>query len=175
MKILHVTEVLGKYIDWGRIPDRILFNACQRGQVIHAACGVFALGGYVAPLPDNYAGYFYSFRRWKNQNVSRVIMAEKTLVDPVFGFTGRPDLVVELINGLVLLVDLKTPIAESKTWRVQLAAYWYLLDKAGVKVNSAASLRVKPNGAEAVAARYDDWLADFDIFLSALNAHRALV
>jgi predicted RecB family nuclease len=177
MKILHVTEILGKYIDWSRIPDLRLYEACQRGQIVHAACGVSALGGYVAPLPEAYAGYYKSFRRWFDHNVARVIMAEQTLVDSNLGFTGRPDLVVELINGLILLVDLKTPIAESKTWRIQLAAYWYLLDRAGteVKIQASASLRLRANGAEAVAVRYDDWLADFDIFLSALNAHRALI
>ena len=176
MKLLHVTEVLGKYVNWSRIPDRRLYEACQRGQIVHAACGASALGGYVAPLPDAYAGYFKSFRRWFDHNVKRVLMAEQTLTNGNFCFTGRPDLVVELINGLVLLVDLKTPLAESKTWRVQLAAYWYLLDKPKIiTVDSSASLRLKPNGAEAVAVRYDDWLADFDIFLSALNAHRALV
>ena len=176
MKIYHVTEILGKYVDWSRIPDLRLYEACQRGQIVHAACGVSALGGYVAPLPDVYAGYFKSFRRWFDANVARVIMAEQTLVDSNLGFTGRPDLVVELINGLILLVDLKTPIAESKTWRFQLAAYWYLLDKPKIiKVDASASLRVRANGAEAVAVRYDDWLADFVIFLSALNAHRALI
>ena len=178
MKLLHVTEVLGKYVDWSRIPDLHLYEACQRGQIVHAACGVSALGGYVAPLPEAYAGYYKSFRRWFDHNVARVIMAEQTLVDSNFGFTGRPDLVVELINGLILLVDLKTPIAESKTWRVQLAAYLYLLNKhfdTGKLVVNSASLRLRANGAEAIAVRYDDWLADFDIFLSALNAHRALI
>jgi len=176
MRFLHVTEVLGKYIDFSRIPDLRLYEACQRGQIVHAACGATALGGYVAPLPDRFAGYLESFKRWFTNNVRRVLMVEQTLVCESFGFTGRPDMVVELINGLVLLVDLKTPLVESKTWAVQLAAYWYLLDKPKIiNVDSSASLRVRPNGAEAVAVRYDDWLADFDIFLSALNAHRALI
>lgn len=175
MKILHVTEVLGKYVDFSRVPDFRLFEASQRGRIVHAACGAFALGGYIRPLPDAYAGYFKSFKRWFKNNVKFAVIVERTFVDDALGFTGRPDMVVELINGLYLLVDLKTPIAESRTWAVQLAAYWYLLDKAGVPVNAAASLRLKPNGAEAVAVRYDDWKPDFNIFLSALNAHRALI
>lgn len=175
MRLLHVTEVLAKYIDFSRVPDLRLYEACQRGKMVHSACTAFALGAWVRPLPDAYKGYFESFSRWFSHNVIRVIFAEQTFFNSALGFTGRPDLVVELINGLLLLIDLKTPIAESKTWRVQLAAYCYLMDQAGVKINASASLRLRANGAEAIAVRYDDWLNDFNIFLSALNAHRALI
>lgn len=175
MKKIHVTGTLGKYIDWARVPDRLLVEASQRGQIVHAACGAFALGGYVKALPAAYAGYFTSFKRWYRANVKRCILAERTFVSREFGFTGRPDLVVELINGQNALVDLKTPIAESKVWAVQLSAYWYLLDKAGFQIDIAFSLRLRKRGTEALATPYKDWLSDFDIYLSALNAHRALV
>ena len=175
MRIFHVTEILGKYVDFSRIPDQVLFEACQRGQIVHSACSALALGAWVRPLPPTYSGYFESFERWFNNNVKRVVIVEKTFVNETLGYTGRPDLVVELINGLFLLVDIKTPIAEGKTWKVQLAAYNYLLNQVGIFPQSSASLRLKPNGAEAIAVRYDDWIYDFNIFLSALNAHRSLI
>jgi len=175
MKNYHVTEVLGKYINWSKIPDLRLFEACQRGQIVHTACGALALGAWVRALPEEYSGYVKSFERWFNNNVKRVVIVEQTFVSKSLGFSGRPDMVVELINGLLLLVDLKTPIAESKTWKFQLAAYQYLLHEAGIKTPAAASLRLRANGSEAIAVRYDDWLNDFNIFLSALNAHRSLI
>lgn len=175
MKILHVTEILGKYVDFSRVADQVLFEASQRGQIIHRCCGAYALGGYVAPLPDHLAGYFKSFCRWFDANVKRVVLVEKTMVDETLGFTGRPDLVVELFTGHILLIDIKTPAAVNKAWRVQLAAYTYLLNQIYIKVDGAASIRLKSSGGEAVANRYDDWLADFNVFLSALNAHRFLI
>jgi len=175
MKIYHVTEVLGKYVDWSKIPDLRLFEACQRGQIVHAACGALALGAWVRALPEAYSGYVKSFERWFKNNVKRVVIVEQTFVSKSLGFSGRPDMVVELINGLLLLVDLKTPIAESKTFKFQLAAYMYLLNQGGIYPQGAASLRLKAKGSEAIAVRYDDWQNDFNIFLSALNAHRSLI
>ena len=175
MKILHVTEILGKYVDFSRVPDQALFMASQRGQIVHRVCGAYAVGAYVAGLPDHLVGYFKSFKRWFDANVKAVVLVEKTMVDPTLGFTGRPDLVVELFNGLDLLTDLKTPIAESKTWGVQLSAYWHLCNRYGIRLDGAASLRLKPNGGEAIATRYDNSANDFNVFLSALNAHRYLI
>lgn len=175
MKIYHVTEILAKYVDFSRVPDLRLYEATQRGRIVHAACVAFALGAFVKPLPAAFSGYFQSFVDWFDINVVQVVLAEQTFLNEGFGFTGRPDLLVKLIGGEYVIVDLKTPVAVSGTWQFQLAAYWYLLDSEAYKIDYAASLRLRPNGGRALATTYSNWKTDFNIFLNALNAHRGII
>jgi predicted RecB family nuclease len=91
------------------------------------------------------------------------------------GFTGRLDLLLKLNSDLVALVDIKTPVTESPLWKVQLSAYRYLLQEAGIKVDTAIALQPRRNGTQAKAYRWDEWQDHFAVFLSALNAHRNLV
>ena len=176
MKLYSVTEVLSKYVDWGRIPEDILAAACQRGSLVHTACESYALIGYASRLPDMYHGYFISFKNWYKKYVAATILAEQRMDNLIFGFTGKPDFVFTLHTGEVALVDLKTAGALSKTWRCQLAAYEYLLSNNGVKVDTILSLRLRIDGGEALGKRYDGEVSrDFAVFRAALTAHRNLV
>ena len=174
MKIYSVTEVLGKYIDWGKISDYVLAAACLRGTDTHFACHSYVKLGYVLNLPENCKGYLKSFTDWYDANVKKCILAEKRFHDSVLGFTGRPDFVFELDNGEIVLTDIKTPLAESPTWKCQLAAYEHLVDKiGGLEVDDIMSLRLHPKGGPARGKRYKgSRAAAFNAFLSALNAHR---
>ena len=178
MKIYHVTEVLGKYVDFTRIPDQIMYEACQRGKLVHSAAAALALGTWHKPLPDLYEGYFQSFKRWYHHHVEEAILVEHRLTDSVLGYTGQLDLLALLINGQFALVDLKTPITESKTWKVQLATYKHLAEEEGHRVDYGLVVQPKASGAEAKAIPYmpDSMAAvgDFSVFLCALTAHRNL-
>jgi hypothetical protein len=82
-----------------------------------------------------------------------------------------------LIDGRLVVVDLKTPAAESKTWRLQLAAYHHLVksdfEKRGLEVElECMSLRLKKTGGEAKAHVYIATPQDFAVYLSCLNVHR---
>jgi len=175
MNIYHVTEILRKYVDFSRVPDLRLYEASQRGSIVHRACAAFCSGAYVAPLGEAYQGYFVSFQRWFDAYVKKVVLVEKTFIDSVWGFTGTLDLFCEMSNGVRALIDIKTPIAESHAWRVQLSAYRHLLESNGIETNASIALRLKKDGSEAIATRYPKWKDDFKVFLFALNAHRALI
>ena len=176
MKIYSVTEVLGKYFDWSKIPDQILAKACRRGSIVHSACAARALGGYVGRVPELYSGYLHSFDEWFESNVFKTILCEHRITCNRLGFTGQLDFVFELISGELALVDIKTPAVHGSSWACQLAAYDYLLKLEGITVDCMLSLRLKLRGGAALGQRYEGNRAnDFNVFLSALNSHRNLI
>ena len=172
-----VTEVLGKYIDWSKIPSEVLYNACQRGTAVHSYCEALARGNYMMDPAESIRGYVRSFARWFDQNVVDVLLVEKRLTNKELGLTGRPDFVFKIKSGELVLTDIKTPVPISKTWRFQLSAYDYLLRDVGViHVDACMSLRLKRDGSAAMGQRYESGRVDaWNSFLSALNAHRAIM
>ena len=94
---------------------------------------------------------------------------EIELKDEEFGYEGHPDLLCIIIGDTkITLVDLKTPLAESPTWRPQLAAYRRLAIKNGYDIGRVGSLRLNPDGGRAIFTEYTDEKADFAAFLNAL-------
>lgn len=178
MKPLHSTQVIGVFVDWGKIPDQVLANACRRGSVVHLACSSYVKLGYNLPLhgPVEWNGYFDSFKKWFNENVYETILIEHRMMHPVYNYTGQIDFVFRLSTNEVVLTDIKTPLAESKTWKAQLASYDRLLiDCEHITVDDIMSLRLNPDGKEAKGVRYGgDRASHFNVFLSALNAYRNL-
>ncbi len=173
MKYYSVTEVLSPYFllnvpqDQRHFIERNLETAKERGTRVHAACGSYALGVWVAPLPAEWQGYFESFKTWFDNFVDRVFFVERRLQCDTYCFTGKLDLGVQLIDMRKVIVDLKTPLQESPTWCAQLAAYRYLS-----KFDECMSLKLDPKGASARAIGYEHSDTDFAIFLNALNAYR---
>lgn len=177
MKIFHVTEVLGCWFDWSRIPDRVLAVACQRGSAVHLACSGIAKGfNFGMSVPDEWRGYIESFEFWYNQNVVNVVLVEKRFTNEKLGFTGRVDFVFDIITGERVLVDIKTPAAESKAWGCQLAAYDSLIQDVGkIKLDGMMSLRLKKDGGQALGKRYEQNKSErLRVFYSALTACRGL-
>ena len=177
MKIYSVTEVLSKYVDWSKIPAALLALACQRGTDTHTQCSLYASLGYFLNPPTECLGYIESFRVWFDQNVKNVLLNEQRFTCQKFGFTGRLDFVFQLNTDEVVLIDIKTPLSESKTWKGQLAAYDYLVKNYGkIKSDDMMSLRLRPDGKPARGVRYGgDKLRYFNYFLSALTGHRGFV
>lgn len=177
MKIYHVTEVLGHWFDWSKINDKILAVACLRGSAVHLLCSGIAKGfNFGVNMPDAWKGYVRSFEAWYYQNVVNVVLVEKSFQDDVLGFTGRVDFVFDIITGERLLVDIKTPAAESKAWGCQLAAYNHLVQEVGgIELDGMITLRLKANGGAAQGKRYEQNLLErLNVFYSALTACRGL-
>ena len=167
-----VTKVLGNYVDFSAIPDQILHRACQRGTAVHSACAALAVGAYV-PVPTHLSGYVVSFKNWFESFVAKTLVIEQRFYDHALGYDGQPDFVFEMITGTINLVDIKTPVTESKTWCAQLAAYKVLVeDNLPIKIDRCMALQLRENGSEAKAIPYDYTVDDFTAFLSALNADR---
>lgn len=169
--MIRVTEALKPFTDFSMIRPDVLDYASERGTVIHHACSLHARGAFVLCelWPPDYVGYFYSFRDWFDNYVEKVVAIEIELINGEFGFIGHPDLLCNIQGDWrPTLVDLKTPLAESPTWKPQLAAYRNLAIKAGYDIGRVGSLRLKPDGGRAIFTEYTDEKADFAAFLNAL-------
>jgi hypothetical protein len=172
MKLISVTTALSPFNDFSQVPPDRLEYATRRGTDVHAACAAYARGLPVF-LSDGAAPFFDSFRNWFDRYVKRALFVEAEFSDPsVYGIVGHVDLVAELVDSRVVVVDYKTPVAESKTWRAQLACYCYLVKPVVGEVGGMA-LQLSPEGNAARAIHYKNTASDFANFVAALQAWRA--
>ena len=172
MKMIRVTEPLSVYFDKSAMRPEVLERASIRGTDVHAACAAYARSLPVF-VSNGSAPYFESFRNWFDRYVRRALFVEAEFSDPsVYGIVGHVDLVAELVDSRVVVVDYKTPVAESKTWRAQLACYCYLVKPVVGEVGGMA-LQLSPEGNAARAIHYKNTASDFANFLAALQAWRA--
>lgn len=174
MRMIRVTEVIAPWTDFSKVPPDVLQNAATRGTAVHEICARIAAGEFVMGIPDDLFGYVDSFRQWFDSQVARVILAEERLFDHQWGFSGQIDLVVEAkSDGLVWLVDIKTPVTAYPQWKMQIAAYRNLLMKEkGILPKRTGSLQLDPDGKVPRMKWYEDSATDLNAFLSALNVYR---
>jgi len=172
MKLISVTRVLSPFNDFSQVPPDRLEFAKLRGTDVHAACAAYAKG-LPAFLSNGSGLYFQSFKNWFDKYVRRALFVEAEFSDPsTYGIIGHVDLVAELVDGRIVVVDYKTPVAESKTWRAQLAAYCYLCKPVVGEVGGMA-LQLSPEGNAARAIHYKNTASDFANFVAALQCYRA--
>jgi hypothetical protein len=125
----------------------------------------------VLPLDPAHQGYFDSFRYWFDEYVKEVVFVEERMFNEPFGYNGKPDLGLILVDGRPVVADLKTPAAEGSTWKGQIAAYCELArSKYGHKFEGL-SLRLR-DGKRALANVYKYQEDDYSAFLAALTAYR---
>lgn len=167
-----VTEVLGPWSDFSRIPASVLEAAAARGTAVHDVCATIARGLPVMNQPPETIGYVDSYRRWFDLMVDEVLFVETRLVDMDFGYNGEPDLVIRAKNQEIILIDNKTPVQLVKSWQLQCAGYYGLVTKNGITPERTGSLRLHPEGKIARMDYYDLSLSDFNIFIQALNLYR---
>lgn len=166
-----VTRVLAPWTDFSRVPTDTLAAAADRGTRVHRACTAIVQGCW--PLTANdVLPYVSSFEQWV-KNVADVILTETELIDPSYGFMGHPDLICRLKDGNVWLIDLKTPAAVAKSWRVQLAAYRRLAEVNGHRIDRTATLRLSKDGKHPILDETTATNAsDLAVFLNCLSAFK---
>ena len=167
-----VTQVVAPWSDFSRIRPDVLVAAAERGTEVHRLCEMIARGEWFPPPPPEIDGYVESFRRWFDLSVASVICTEERLFDHALGFSGRPDLIVEVEGGNIALVDIKTPVAHQRLWALQLAAYTHLCTINHFPVELVGSLRLNPYGGVPTMQWYEQQAEDLTVFLSALNVWR---
>ena len=170
MQLISVTTALSPFIDWSKVPPKRLEYAAQRGTNLHMCFSAYAQNLLIPALPADHQGYFDSFRRWFDKYVQSVLWVEKELIDEKYGYIGHPDILCILVSNEIVIVDYKTPVTESPTWKAQIAAYCRLAN-----IDKGMVLQPHPDGWEARAIRYQNTAADFAAFLNALFAYRYFV
>jgi hypothetical protein len=142
----RVTKILEKYFEAAGIPEDTLAAAQDRGIAVHAANAAYALG-FWSSVPEQYQGFFDSFKRWFDVYVQEVISVEMELVHDVWQYQGHADLIAKVIGyvtatPVIAVIDYKTPVTAKNSWRMQCAAYVEASRKDyGVEVGGALQLR----------------------------------
>lgn len=171
-----VTEVIGfvnarAFMD---IPPERLAVAQDRGNVFHALAAAHARQTFIAEVPESCAGRFVSFQEWFDHYVVKTVLVEQELVHPTLHYCGTPDWAGLLLGdrGNTLL-DWKTPLAFSKAWRLQVAAYRELCNVNGIPIDRIGTLQPHPNGGRAKFRDDPERVnSDFNYFIYALNTWR---
>lgn len=171
-----ISEVGKHWLNFDAIPPDVLERACIRGSDFHRLAALHAQNLWIDEVPESCAGFFKSFTKWFDEFAEEVVMVEQTLVHPTLNYMGTPDIIVRIKGDKGLtLIDWKTPLALSKSWRLQLAAYKALADVNGFlqSLDRVASLQPHPDGGRAKFQGYTKSLTqDFNVFLSMLNVWR---
>lgn len=167
-----VTTILSPWSDFSRVPDGVLAHAAERGTLVHRACACRLTGVWSPPVTPECAGYVLSFESWlptvEDVDVSLV---EAELVETQLGYLGHPDAVVRLKgDSKWTVIDLKTPAAQSPSWRLQLAAYKRLVEENTDRmVGRVLTLRLKKDaGRPIINESTATARQDFSVFLNAL-------
>ena len=177
MNYPSVTQIIGRYSDFSRVPPDVLEAAKERGTRVHQVCAAMASGLWVPDYCDSGdAPYIVSFEQWFEAVVDNVIAVEPELTCTTYRFKGHPDLLCRLKgDDCLTLIDLKSPVQKQKTWRLQIAAYRHLALKKWPNIARVGSLRLSPEGRPALFDEYSGTLdVDFNVFVSALNVHNFL-
>lgn len=172
------------------IPIDKLMNAAIRGTAVHKYCTAFMKNLFLPEIEEEYEPYVSTFVIWANENIVSVIDTSKRLYDDEMKFSGEFDAVVILKDsGEPTLLDIKTSYIPSKTWPIQLAAYKYLCEKNGMKIERIMNLHLKKSqkvsteeiggqkvkvSAPIVCAkeiRHEDISSAWEIFSSALKCY----
>lgn len=124
----RVTEVLQPYTDFGHIDPKVLKNKCDIGTRVHEAIENYINENRDGAMQDDVRGYFKSFHEWSLATECEILYSEERYYDHTLRITGKIDSIINLGNGLPVLVDYKTSAAESPiTWPMQAHLYFHLL------------------------------------------------
>jgi hypothetical protein len=168
-----VTRVLSPYTDFSAIPHDILEYASWRGTEVHRLCACYALGLPIIEIKPACAGFFLSFQEWFDRCVEKVHLVEARLTHPAYLYCGHPDLIATLRGDPgPTMIDHKTPVIESPTWKCQLAAYDELATVNGIPVIRCGSLQLQRDGGTAKFREYTRDGRNLAVFLAALTAQR---
>ena len=171
--MISVTQALSPFSDFSQVPPATLEAACLKGSQVHAIIASILKGLWVAEIPENCQPYIDSFNLWLPV-VEEVMMVEETLVDKVRKYKGTPDAILRIKGDEgFTLVDWKSPVLESKSWRLQISAYRSLAMQNGYLIHRTGALQLSPKGKVAKFREYSGTINhDFSLFLNALSIYK---
>ena len=164
-KYTRVTDVLFPLSGLKNIDPQILKNAAERGTKVHEICDAIISDMGMPSIDGQIIGYINSFNQWMPKHF--IEKPERFFCDD-YMISGECDGIYEDEEGLVL-VDLKTPANESKTWKLQGSAYSYLAKKAGYNISRIEFVKLSKEGK---APKVFSYVEDFDLFLKCLEVYR---
>lgn len=161
----RVTDALFFISGLSAVNPDVLKKAADRGTRAHLAIDAIIKG--IGVLPDSTIdGYIHSFNSWYT-NKKFIDMPKRAYCDDIL-ITGLFDGIYE-DNQELVLVDFKTPMKESRTWRLQLSAYAYLARKNGFNIKRIEAVKLDRYGSVPRVFVYEE---DFPMYLNCLQVYR---
>lgn len=161
----RVTEVLYPFSGLTKVDPEVLRNASERGTKVHAVCEAM-IEGLGTCYEDSISGYVKSFEQWCEGK--KFIPKPPRFYCDQYKITGECDAIYEEESGLVL-VDFKTPVNESKTWKLQASAYSYLAKLYALPLHRLEFVKLNKAGNAPKIFLYEE---DFQFFLNCLQIYR---
>jgi hypothetical protein len=170
----RVTEVLTPYKNFDNILPDVLHQAAERGDKVHDICELYSLNMLIEKPSEEVKPFFESFKFWFDEYVTETVMTEERLSHPGLFLTGKFDLLCTIQGSEdLVLVDYKTPAVHEISWRLQMAAYSYLLrELRGIDVKRRISLRLSREGKPPSIVEYTDHAHDERLYLNQLEIYR---
>jgi hypothetical protein len=162
----RVTDVLFPFSGLKAVDPEILRKAAERGTKVHEICDALIEEIGVGQIDPSLSGYVASFESWYEGKL--FIPKPKRFYCDTYKITGECD-AVYIQDGHLILVDFKTPVKESKTWKLQASAYSYLAEKNGYQLKRLEFVKLCKQGNEAQVFLYKE---NFDLFLKCLEVYR---
>jgi len=119
---------------------------------------------------------FNQYLIWKRDKQIKTIKIEYMMISEKYKYGGTLDALLE-INDELTLLDWKTSNSISLDYKLQLAAYLYLLQEQNIIPNKVGLLRVPKDGSnfEYYEARADEHIKNYgEAWIKALDWYRAL-
>lgn len=163
---IRVTDPLYPLSGLQFVDKEILKKAADRGTLVHSLANAIMDNIGVFNVDPNIQGYIDSFMQWipEKQFADR---PDRFFCDELM-ITGECDCLYKEGEGLVL-VDLKTPASEGKTWKYQLSAYAYLARKAGLNIVRVEAVRLSKAGGKPKTYVYEE---NFGFYLKCLEIYK---
>ena len=182
----RVTNILSKFSGLDRIDPEVLANAAARGTLCHILIDAHILDsssfsdkaiergvGCYSRDPEHYkkeiklvTKMMQSYFKWAEGKV--FIKKPDRFYDDEYLITGECDQIYQTKEGLVL-VDFKTPAAESKTWFLQASAYHYMAHREGYFVERVEFIQLDRTGGCAKTYTYKTC---WELFEAVLDTYR---
>ncbi len=162
-----VTQILRGLDDFSKVPARVLEQARDRGQRVHAACNLDVLGILDEnTVDDEVAPYLAQFRRFLRESGFTPTLTECRVYDDKLWYAGTLDLFGDLPGCIDVQIDIKSG-AIPRSVGPQTAAYANgLYKRAGLMTRRRYTLKLEAGKYSLIPLDSTD---DFGAFCRALK------
>lgn len=163
---MRVTEILFPFSGLSVVDQNVLKRASERGSQVHLLCDAIIQDMGICDIDEKLVGYIESFKNW---------MPDKMFAQKPARFYCNKHMITGEIDGLYAnetgytLFDIKTPLKESKTWRLQGSAYSYLAKKAGYNITAIEFVKLSKYGDQPMTYHYEE---DFTTFIKCIDLYK---
>ncbi len=170
--ITTVIEACG-LVDYSMLSQEDLAFYQDRGTALHQATWFLDEGDLDEDGVDkDTLPRLKAWRKFRRDLTFRTLLIEKRMYDPIYGFAGTPDRVVEFPDGRRGVIELKTG-AIQKAVALQTAAQVKLVREKNETTLRRLAVHLKADGEYSVREFHTrDYPADLSVFLSALSVYK---